>query len=111
MLKNGVLREELLRKGERGSDWRSNEVKPLLSAVKFYEGHQINADEMSDASGTHRGVQKYSKVLVAKSNGKKSFDKHQRRREAKTKLRFKKKGFQGVDWIRIPQDRKNWWLL
>jgi hypothetical protein len=51
------------------------------------------------------------RMLVRKPEGKRSLGRPRRRRKDKSKMGLKEKGWDGVDWIHMAQDRDQWRAL
>jgi hypothetical protein len=64
-------------------------------------GHVAHRREMRNAY----------KILVGKPEGKRPLGRPWHRWEDNIKMDLKEIGFEGVDWIHLPQDRGQWWAL
>jgi hypothetical protein len=51
------------------------------------------------------------KVLVGKPKGKRPLGRPRRRWEDGVRMDLREIGLEGVDWIRLAQDRDRWWVL
>jgi len=51
------------------------------------------------------------KILVGKPEGKRPFGRPRRSWENNVKMDLKEIWWKGVDWIRLAQDRDQWWAL
>jgi hypothetical protein len=54
---------------------------------------------------------KVYKVLVGKPEGKRPLGRPRHRREDGIRMDLREIGFGGVDWIRLAQDRDDWWAV
>jgi hypothetical protein len=69
---------------------------------------QVKANEVGGACGTHGRGRKVYKVLVGKPEGKRPLGRPRRRWEDGIRMGLREIGLEGVDWIRLSQDR-DWW--
>jgi hypothetical protein len=51
------------------------------------------------------------RVLVGKPEGKRPLERPRRRWEDNNKLDLREKGIDGANWIRLAQDRVQWWAF
>jgi hypothetical protein len=51
------------------------------------------------------------KMLVGKPEGKRPLGKPRRRWEDNIRMDLSEIGWEGVDWIHLPQDTDQWWAL
>jgi hypothetical protein len=54
---------------------------------------------------------KVYKVLVGKPEGKRPLGRPRRRWEDEIRMDLREIGLEGVDWIRLAQDRDRWWAV
>jgi hypothetical protein len=54
---------------------------------------------------------KVYKVLVGKPEGKRPLGRPRRRWEDGIRMHLREIGLEGVDWIRLAQDRDRWWTV
>jgi hypothetical protein len=54
---------------------------------------------------------KVYKVLVGKPEGKRPLGRPRRRWEDGIRMDLREIGLEGVDWIRLAQDRDRWWAV
>jgi hypothetical protein len=66
----------------------------------------IKSKEMDEACGTHEEKTNAYMVLSVKPEGKGVFGRSQQQGKTKNLMDFKMLGWEGVDWIRLSQDRK-----
>jgi hypothetical protein len=58
--------------------------------------------------GEGRGVYR---VLVGRPEGKRPLGRHRHRREDNIKMDLREIGIDGTNWIRLAQERVQWWVF
>jgi hypothetical protein len=58
----------------------------------------------------HKGRCVY-RILVGKSEGKRTLGRPRRRWEDNIKMDLREIGIDGMNWIRVAQDRVQWWAV
>jgi hypothetical protein len=66
---------------------------------------------MGGTCGTNREVSNAYEILVRKPEGKRSLGRPRRRWEDNITVDLKDRGWEGVDWINLAQDRDRWRAL
>jgi hypothetical protein len=51
------------------------------------------------------------RILVGKPEGKILLERHRNRWEDNTKMDLQEVGCEGMDWIKLAQDRDRWWAI
>jgi hypothetical protein len=61
--------------------------------------------------GMHGGRERCLQVLIGRPEGKRPLGRPRRRWEDNIKLDLRKIGIDGVNWIRLAQNRVQWWAF
>jgi hypothetical protein len=56
----------------------------------------------------HWGKRNAYRILVGKPGGKRPLERHRRRSEDNIKMDYREIGWDGMEWIDLPQDRDQW---
>jgi hypothetical protein len=114
VFENRVLRRIFGPKMEEDGSWRklhNDELHSLYSSpniVKMIKSGRMRWAGHVARMGKGRGV--YS-VLVGRPEGKRPLGRHRHRWEDNIKMDLREMGIDGVNWIRLDQDRVQWQVL
>jgi hypothetical protein len=111
---NRVLRKMFGRRREEDGSWRklhNDELHDLHSSPNI--GRVIKSRRMRCAGhvarmGEGRGAYR---VLVGRPEGKRPLGRPRRRLEDNIKMDLREIGIDGANWIRMAQDRVQWWAF
>jgi hypothetical protein len=115
VFENRVLRRIFgPKRDEVSGEWRkmhSEELHNLYSSPDIIR--QVKSRRMKWAGHVARmgEERKMYKVLVGKPEGKRPLGRPRRRWEDGIRMYLKEIGLEGVDWIRLAQDRDRWWAV
>jgi hypothetical protein len=68
------------------------------------------AEEVGPTCRPHGANEKY-KILIIKAQGKRNIGKSGHRWEGNIKMSATEIGYEGVDWVKLDQDRFHWWVF
>jgi hypothetical protein len=109
---NSVLRRIFGTKREEDGSWRklhNDELHSLYSSpniVRMIKSRRMRWAGHMARMGEKRGVWRY---LVGRPEGKRPLGRSRRRWEDNIKLDLRKIGIDMANWIRLAQDRVQWW--
>jgi hypothetical protein len=113
VFENRVLRRIFGPKREEDGSWRklhNDELHGLyfsqniVTEIKSRMGWAGHVARMGKGRGVHR-------VLVGRPEGKKPLGRHRRRWEENIKMDLMEIEIDGMNWIRLAQDRVQWWAF
>jgi transposase len=68
----------------------------------------MKEDEVGGTCGTHGGGERFYRVLVGRTEGKRPLGRPRRRREDNIKMDLREIGIDGANWIQLAQDMVQW---
>jgi hypothetical protein len=83
----------------------------MRSSTNYYQGDKSKEDDMGGACKSHGRDENKYKILVAKSERKRSPGRLKRTWDDKFKIDLRETACDGVDWIHLAPDRDQWRTL
>jgi hypothetical protein len=82
-----------------------------MRSSKSYYGDEIKEYEMGRVLARMGEIKNTYKILVGKPEAKRPLGRLWRRWQNNIKMDLREKGWEGVDWIYLAQDRDQWLVL
>jgi hypothetical protein len=82
-----------------------------LCKRKLDTGTTVKEDGMDGACSTHGTLKNAYKILDGRPKWKRPVGRSRRRWEGNIRMDLTERGWEGVDWILLAQDRDQWWAV